>query len=154
MDKDLRIYVVVAETVQADGFWIVNQECGRNAAQVGHVVSKMRTALALKETYETLRLAGYTAAEDVLERFQEELVFELEPVTTIVKCARDSREMGHVLHLLQKAKVGYDTFYDTNPEVYGTPEKLLTAITTGIVYPSDVVGITDYLPLWKHGKSL
>ena len=57
--KEKRIYVVVAETVQvpSDSVWMeretVSQPPGRIAAQVGHVVSKMRVVRAVrnKELY-------------------------------------------------------------------------------------------------------
>lgn len=125
LTEEKRIYVVVAETVDTSN-GVVVQPCGRIAAQCAHVVSKMRAVVD----------AGWC------------------PITTIVLAARDSAEMEHVLHLINKDDdTETVTFHDTNSDVYG-PGEVLTAICTLPIEPWKLAGITDYLPLWEHGRNL
>jgi hypothetical protein len=141
-----RIYVVVAKTVTIPKHTVfpeltevessvIHQPVGRIAAQVGHVVSRMRVGLVLKNPPK--QVEWYTVDD-----------FNV-PVTTIVLSARDSKEMEHIEGLLEIAGLSYTTFYDTNEPVYGKYNEVLTAICTEPVYPHEVHGITDYLPLFK-----
>lgn len=131
LTEEKRIYVVVAETVDTSNGVIV-QPCGRIAAQCAHVVSRAR-----------LELAEKTGS------------YDWEPITTIVLAARDTAEMEHIHHLIHKDEdedVQGIAFYDTNSDVYG-PGEVLTAICTLPIEPWKLAGITDYLPLWKHGRN-
>lgn len=144
-----RIYVIVAESVQpsyrpgVSPKWdeqTILQVAGRIAAQVGHVVSKMRLKL-LKDS-----LVGLTdhGVQKQIERA------DFMPYTTIILGARDSAEMYHIVNLLEKEGVPHSTFFDFNEKVYSTPEAVLTAIATVPVHPTRLTGITDYLPLWTQ----
>lgn len=128
--EEKRIYVVVAETVQVEDRSII-QPCGRVAAQCAHVVSKMRLVQAAEET-----------------------VVQFTPYTTIVLGARDSKEMGHIFHLLGRNNIRFEEFYDENGPVYGEGHDVLTALCTFPIEPSKLIGLTDYLPLWEHGRNL
>ena len=115
-----RIYVVVAATVQVGGFTVF-QPLGRQGAQIGHVVSKLRF----------------------------ELDRQFYPITTIVKACRDSAELEHVTQLLWRNGVGLHpvTFYDTNREAYGPDVSVATAMAV-LATKSETFLTLDYLPLW------
>jgi hypothetical protein len=138
LSDEKRIYVVVAETVQQQVTGrSTTQVCGRIAAQCAHVVSKMQ-------------VARYLDAKDY-----DTQDGQLIPCTTIVLAARDSAEMMHIFGLIQKhTKVAFAHFHDVNPEVYGHDGKVLTAICTEPTTAESMVGITDYLPLWIHGRNV
>lgn len=134
-----RIYVVVAETVQADSghsdFYndVVVQPAGRIAAQVGHVVSKMRT----------LRLVGFDEY--------------WKPITTIILSVKNSKEMDHIQHVLGLGSVAYESFLDENDEygwkynahgIASTEASVVTALCTHPIEPSEREGLLDHLPLW------
>lgn len=143
-DEVKRIYVVVAETVEGPNGPVV-QPCGRIAAQVGHVVSKMRVLENNRHIVENVH--GKGSRRKVLNIASA----PVQPFTTIVLAARDAREMIHIVQLLAYNGVDHATFIDDNPEYAGGQQ--MTAICT---YPVDrykVSGITDYLPLWSHGKN-
>lgn len=131
MSEDRRIYVVVAETVDTPSGMVI-QPCGRVAAQCAHVVSQMRVESLVREWM----VPG----------------FSFFPITTIILAARDSKELEHVLSLLNKASIAVTVFRDTNPSVYGTEDEVTTAICTTAVKQIDMVGILDYLPLWSHSR--
>ena len=155
-----RIYCVVAQTVQAplklelekkqvrvtsvkDTKTIV-QPAGRLIAQAAHVVSKTRVLMLI----DTLAGMLQRPTLKTIKAFTSAYTFK--PVTTIILSARDSYELYHVLNLLHKAGVGVQEFYDFNQPDYGNPEwEVMTAIATEPVNPEKVVGILDYLPLWK-----
>jgi hypothetical protein len=149
-DEDVRIYSVVAATVQnplrytTEGFVRLTSESrtivqpyGRQTAQHGHVVSKMRVKMAFEMVFTKDKKTGKTLG---LEQAWE-------PVTTIVLQCRDSLELAHIKDLLEEAGLEVEEFLDDNPE-YG-PGKVRTAICTGLVYSKNVIGITDYLPLLR-----
>ena len=159
MSEEKRIYVVLANTVQnplipvsvvnAVTTWksmklvptpqtkTIVQPAGRLIAQAAHVVSKVRSHMLHKQ------LSGHSS-----DRTKKLFVFE--PITTIVLSARDSFELNHVRFLLHKIGIRAHDFYDTNQPDYGDPEsEVMTAIATEPVTPDEVVGILDYLPLWK-----
>lgn len=161
--EEQRIYVVVADTVQhpltmyvypnEDGYVkllrqedtrTILQPAGRCAAQVGHVVSKVRVAMLKQYLHHELTRPGAYKRIKKTELFWET---EAEPITTIVLAARDSFELNHVYHLLREAKIPVFEFEDDNLEAYG-PGQVRTAIATVPVDPVAVDGILDYLPLW------
>jgi hypothetical protein len=138
-NEEKRIYVVVADTVQiTHGDWYVksvDQVAGRIAAQVGHVVSKMRVTRAHK--------------------YDE--VFT--PITTIVLAARDSKELDHICYCLALAGERFEVFHDVNEDVYGRvsnddnglitePATVKTALATHPVAPASVAPLLGHLPLW------
>jgi len=170
--KDARIYVVVADTVQHplsgkvftkdlgtddevgqmrlerhEDTRSIRQPAGRCAAQVGHVVSKMRVAMVKqyirKDIAKSDRLLLNKLGRSALMFWES----ECEPYTTIVLAARDSFELNHVYNLLQNAGIAVYDFEDENFEAYG-PGKVRTAIATVPVDPALIEGILDYLPLW------
>ncbi len=122
----------------------IYQPAGRCAAQVGHVVSKLRVALVKQYLQRALNSPG---AYKKIKRTKWFWETPCEPVTTIVKAVRDSFELNHVHNLLVEAKLAVYEFEDENPDAYG-PGKVRTAICTEPVTPSQVEGILDYLPLW------
>ncbi len=155
-----RIYCVVADTVQhplekspvGDRVSLrrtpetrdIDQVAGRLMAQGEHVVSKVRFHMMREEIMRATR-----AAKGGKVWYRGHEVFFFHPVTTINLAARDSFELEHVRGLLGERKVPYQAFYDENPEVYGVG-RVLTAIATEPVTPEQVVGVTDYLPLWRE----
>lgn len=153
MAEEKRIYVVVAETVQPDSSmsWKrhVIQPAGRIAAQVGHVVSKMRVNMTIEQRQRQ---------PDCIELFS--------PITTIVLAARNSKELLHINTILGMANrtLGhrrYEVFYDTNTDAYGwennpddpdadmPPCSVMTALATYPVTKDEVEGLLDHLPLWE-----
>jgi hypothetical protein len=154
-----RIFCVVANTVQAplDVVVVTNPLCkwsyekllitedtktiqqpaGRLIAQAAHVVSKVRVFM---ERGKPASLA---------------MKFTVEPITTIILAARDSFELNHVWGLLHHAKIKTHAFIDSQQPDYGFDADHLpsfevrTAIATEPVFPEEVLGILDYLPLWK-----
>jgi hypothetical protein len=160
-----RIYCVVADTVQhpleaisapfRDRFPMnvtfkrneetrtVLQPAGRLAAQAAHVVSKVRHNMLKDEIIRATR-----AAKGKREVWYRGHVLHFEPVTTIILAAGDSLELHHVRGLLAGAQIKYEVFYDENPEAYGRGV-VMTAVATVPVFPDEVYGILDYLPLWK-----
>jgi hypothetical protein len=158
-----RIYCVLANTVQAPltEVTVVNpvtekehvrlvatedtktthQPAGRLMAQQGHVVSRVRDIMfkqALIKNWDKLK--------------KDSAVFDTycDPITTIVLAARDSLELHHVMQLLDQAGIKVHEFKDTEQPDYGSAElEVRTAIATEPVSPEMVVGILDYLPLWR-----
>lgn len=128
MKEEKRIYVVVAETVQTSAGNIV-QPCGRVAAQVAHVVSKMQ-----------------------IERHRHINSGKFTPITTIVLAASDSREMNHTMRLCWRSHLEVTYFEDANEPVYG-PDPVLTAICTEPI-SQERAAVFQALSLWEHGKSL
>lgn len=140
-----RIVVAVADCLQykIDGddreYWM---EGGRQMAQACHAVS----ALKLRYIEEAIR---YRAETDCLK-----LVIQMmeNPITTIVVRARDTRELLHINHLAEQEERLHFMFADDNKRVYGTDERIPSAIAVGPLMPQQFTGITDYLPLWKEVK--
>lgn len=170
--EDRRIYAVVAETVfhpldkvampenllfnnktvigvQHSFFTLkpnekthhIYQIAGRMAAQAAHAVGKVRHFMIRDEALRVAR-ANKTQPEPVLVG----MLFFF-PITTIILSCRDNYELHHIKNLLRyKTDVLFQTFEDTNPEVYGAGE-VLTALATMPATPEQVMGILDYLPL-------
>jgi len=153
-NPEKRIYCVVAQTVQTfttevatkshlalrstESTRTVVQPAGRLIAQAAHVISKVRIEMLVN----TL----------IIERKPKNLLpaYSFEPITTIILSARDSYELYHVLNLLNKARLSVHSFYDFNQPDYGSPTcEVMTSIATEPVDPAEVLGILDYLPLWK-----
>jgi hypothetical protein len=121
----------------------VQQPAGRLAAQAAHVVSKVRHNMLKDEIVRATR-----AAKGKNEVWYRGHVLHFEPVTTIILAAADSLELHHVRGLLAGAQIKYEVFYDENPDAYGRGV-VMTAVATVPVFPDEVYGILDYLPLWK-----
>lgn len=133
MSEEKRIYVVVAEQVEAyvesiGITYMVTQPAGRLAAQCAHVVSKARIREILQNK----------CAPD-----------KFEPVTTIILSARNSKELVILRALLADASIDQEQFFDTNEEAYHGADPVLTAICTHPIHPAAVDGILDHLPLWS-----
>lgn len=159
-----RIYCVVADSVQHPLVWggfggnavtqatdlpqrteetrTIQQPAGRLIAQAAHVVSKVRHNLLKNEI---VRATHNAKGKKVW--YRSHILF-FEPCTTIILSCRDSFELSHLRGLLGKAEIKYERFLDTNPDVYGAG-LVSTAIATHPVAPNEVIGILDYLPLWK-----
>lgn len=137
-----RTITVVAEYVDArdkDGKIVpYKMEAGRMAAQVGHAVSKLKLGYAMWLTQGDIEKA-YDAVRELWDT----------PITNIVLKARDSNELNHIATLCEAKSLHKVEFRDDSP-AYGHKERVLTAIAIGPVTPSQVYGITDYLPLWKE----
>jgi peptidyl-tRNA hydrolase len=137
-----RIVVVLAETLQYTtvvGEETYKMETGRQMAQACHAVS------ALKLLYiEQAFIHG-------IESHPMRLIVELmeNPITTITLKARDTKELLHINKLAEDKGYLHFLFSDDNPPVYGTTERIPTAIAIGPLIPTQFIGLTDYLPLWK-----
>lgn len=147
-----RIYVIVADTVQPDQFTTVKQVSGRIAAQVAHVVSRVRVAMTI-DLVDGLFESNKKKAQDALYG-PDFLDDAFKPITTIVLSVRNSKELDHIASMLNLVGVSSETFFDTNGEVYGWDEennetRVLTAVATHPVTPDDVKDVLSYLPLWK-----
>jgi hypothetical protein len=159
-----RTYVVLADTVQnpvdirnvfipGDEMTLVQmspmpdtitiaQPSGRQAAQVGHVVGRMRDRLLRDFVLENLAHPQYI--KDMLgNAFCQD-------VTNITLSARNSYELHHVMELCQQRGIRVFPFPDTNPE-YGEGS-VVTAFVTEPIDPMRRIGVLDYLPLW--GKDI
>lgn len=124
----------------------IEQPAGRVMAQGEHVVSRVRDVMTKAEILVKLE-AGSFHDEGV-----RAAIFDCycEPITTINLLARDSFELNHVFELLKAAGVPVHDFHDFNQPDYGDVKyRVRTAIATEPVWPEQVLGILDYLPLWK-----
>lgn len=131
--------------IRTEGTSKIEQVPGRMAAQAAHAVSKVRHMLLRREVLRADRVAQKN--KQVEHWYKKEMLFFF-PVTTIILSCRDSFELYHVKELLRhKTSVEFETFKDTNPDVYGSGE-VMTALATYPVDPGEIVGILDYLPLW------
>jgi hypothetical protein len=126
----------------------IEQVSGRALTQGEHVVSKVRHMMLKEEIHRATETAAKNRSKEVWYLGQRLMCF---PITTINLSARDSYELYHIRGLLLAAGIKYETFFDENPPVYGEG-RVLTAVATHPVSPDAVVGITDYLPLWKPRK--
>lgn len=138
----MRIVVVVAETLtyEKDGVpYRYKMETGRQMAQACHAVS------GLKLDYISAHSAGDDSKAKGIVNW-----LSLNPITTIVLKARDSEEIQHILYLAEEKNLLHFSFADENKEVYGTDQRILSAIAIGPLSSSlQFSGITDYLPLWQ-----
>jgi peptidyl-tRNA hydrolase len=154
MADEKRIYVVVAETVDTPS-GVVNQSCGRMAAQCAHVVSKMQvhriTSLDSQKGRVRLALEAIASLVQILTSLKLKSPHKLKPCTTIVLAVRDSRELNHIEALLAKFGHEHFTFVDSNPGVYGDGVEISTAVCTLPVYAIDMTLILGYLHCWEHG---
>lgn len=142
-DGSARITIVVAETLtytKAGKPARYKMESGRMAAQAAHVASKLRMLYILEHSTST----------DGQARNLVRMLHNT-PITTITLKGRDSEELRHIAKLADQANIMHTTFEDDNEGVYGTPDKILSAVALGPVTKADLVGITDYLPLWTDG---
>ena len=119
-----RTYTIIPATVQVMEKSI-RQPLGRQAQQGQHVMGKYM----------------YKLAQEQLDPLTPWLA-----TTGITKTCRDSKELGHIIYLLGKARIQFEIFLDDNPDYNMT--SLMTAICTEPVYKDQVTGILDYLPLW------
>jgi hypothetical protein len=158
-----RIYCLVADTVQhpleesksmvsphcvykrTPETRTINQVAGRLMAQGEHAVSMVRHML-LRASLQDMLLAGVKSKNMKALNFFTASCFW--PITTINLAVRDSFELFHIRRLLINAGIRWETFTDTNPDVYGDDGGVVTALATWPVEPDAMLGITDYLPLW------
>lgn len=136
-----RIYVVVADTLIYDRKGkpaSYKMETGRQMAQACHAVSALKLYYCEQHAQENDREL-WSLVIRLMER----------PITTITLKARDSKEITHLSHLASKEGLLHFCFQDDNAAVYGTEERIPSAIAIGPIHPCQTKGITDYLPLWK-----
>jgi len=160
MSEEPRIYVLVAETVQspvqiqfgelkpAPDTKSVTQPKGRIAAQVGHVVSRMR-ACRLTDMYSAWAEAG-TRSKNMkhLEKLRSDMITEsLAAYTTLIFGVQNSYELNFRHRLLDKIGLQVYSFYDENEEYGDIP--VCTAICTEPTTRAKVSPALDYLPLWS-----
>lgn len=105
-------------------------ECGRAAAQAGHAVSKLKASYAAINSLDHMFIVDH-------------------PITNIVLKARDTEELRHILRLADEKHLHCTEFWDDGVKTYGTNGGVLTAIALGpIEDPENLIGVSDYLPLW------
>jgi len=129
--EDLRIFVIVPETVQVDlegHLETISMPSGRLMAQAAHVVSRMRVTFAS--------------------------TFKGVPITTIVYGVRNSRELAKLQRELwaiesDKPLLRTVAFYDKDYTFYGTGFDVLTAVCTTPVLREQVDDILGHLELAK-----
>jgi hypothetical protein len=164
---DRRIYCVVANTVQCPlqsqlvtnirtgahsevltrtpDTKSIRQPAGRLVAQAAHAVSLARMFMMWAATMKALKTKDVSEVDTF--HFCHSMV---QPITTIILAARDSFELSHVFDLLYNAKIPVHSFLDTDQPDYGSLDyRVMTAIATEPLEPEEVLGILDYLPLWK-----
>ena len=163
--SEKRIYVIVAETVQnplamkyigdkhfimvpTDETKTIVQPVGRIGAQIGHVTSKMRMHHMLSALG---RAVAKSKGHDITPAIEEAKVMADEGITTIVLSVPDSYSLEFRHHLLRKAGIKTQMFYDQNDE-YGMGV-VKTAICTEPIEREKLNGITDYLKLWEKDDS-
>lgn len=118
MRSEKKIYVVVATHVHGANGWPIHQPVGRVAAQVAHVVSKMRVYLARK--------------------------YGNDPITTLILSVPSLGDLYEVATDLRQRNMSVYEFEDDNEEYYrGT---CITAICTEPTTMKPA--ILQRLPLW------
>lgn len=142
--KEKRIYVVVAQRVEAEPGLVVQPD-GRQMAQVGHVLRRLGMVMSFNGM---LRFNGKKLTREMVI-----LGTQYQDTTTIVLSCRDSWELAHVESLLVKGKVEHVFFEDTNTAAYGA-SAVITALATFPVSREEIEGILDYLPLWGSERHL
>lgn len=141
VDGSTRIMVAVAENIEIlkDGKKArYKMEAGRIAAQVAHVVSRLRMAYIMEHTRDHPGKAR-NLVSDLLHT----------PITTIVLGARDSQEIKHIADLAEINNLLFEVFWDDNEAVYGSRDLVMTAVAIGPLDRMSFRGVTDYLPLYK-----
>lgn len=120
-----RIYAIVARTVKPVSRTVIQSD-GRMAAQACHAEALFR----------------HKSPE-----FPKDQAFR--NIATIVLEARDEKELAHIEALCLNHDVAYASYSDENPEVYGTPNRVWTAIA---VYgePENLGWILGYIPLFPY----
>jgi hypothetical protein len=99
---DKRLYIIVPEVLEIPGTNRgIIMSCGRLVAQAVHVGSKLK--------------------------IQEKLAADLETTTIVLKVPH-STDLEFVLNKVKKSGLPWATFLDTNYEVYGITDSLLTSI--------------------------
>lgn len=140
--SNCRTFTVIANEVswKKDGKRkTYKMEVGRNAAQVGHAVSKLKMSYILRSTVNCPETAfGFVGQ---LQDWS---------ITSIVLKARDSEELEHIYKLCDKENIHAVRFEDTNSAIYGLNTEVLTAVSIGPIESHKLIGITDYLPLWQE----
>jgi predicted DNA binding CopG/RHH family protein len=102
MTVEKRLYIILPATIDVpETRQIIPMSCGRLFAQAIHVGSKIKQHEKMDPDLET---------------------------TTIVLRVENSKELDAVLDKVKKAGIPWQTFLDTNAEVYGTEAALLTAV--------------------------
>jgi hypothetical protein len=127
--EEKRIYVLLPLTVQVPPGGHLSRkpvsipmEAGRLMAQGEHVVSKMR-----------------------MENID---IYGKDPITTINLSVRNSAELTKVMRELEE-ELNIERFRDKNPEFYGTPFTVLTAVCTVPVFRSWVEDVIGHLELYR-----
>lgn len=139
-----KIVVVVAETATYTGSdgkrKCFKMEAGRMAAQVAHVVSKLK-----------LSYIAWNSLGNEKDTYKQVEALIEQSITTIVLKARDSEELNHIFELASNKGLLVVEFRDENEVVYGVPGySVLTAVAIGPTSNVQLKDVTDYLPLWKE----
>lgn len=127
--EEPRIYVLLPETVQYEVRGKVHSRrmvAGRLMAQVGHVVSLMRTE------------------PEILQEYRRQMI------TTITLSVRNSRELQKLSHELFMNGILSWECRDENRKFYGTTARITTALCTKPVTEDEVVDILGHLE--RYGK--
>ncbi len=138
-----RIVVAVAKTLiySKDGQPAsYKMEPGRQIAQACHAVSALK-----------LRFCEMQDAPGAHDLRKHVVTVMENPITTIVLQARDTKEIIHLAAMCEDKGLLHFCFADDNEDVYGTTERIPSAIAIGPVDAKYLLGVTDYLPLWKDG---
>ncbi len=115
-------------------------EPGRQIAQACHAVSALK-----------LRFCEIQDAAGAHDLRHHVITVMENPITTIVLQARDSKELIHLANMCEDKGLLYFMFLDDNEQVYGTTDRIPSAIAIGPIDAISLLGVTDYLPLWKDG---
>jgi len=138
-----RIVVAVAKTLSYSKNGVpatYKMEPGRQIAQACHAVS----ALKLRYCEEQYSPGAHDLRKMVIQVMEN-------PITTIVLQARDTKEIIHIAEMCEEKGLLHFCFSDDNEAVYGTTDRIPSAVAIGPIHANRLVGITDYLPLWKDG---
>jgi peptidyl-tRNA hydrolase len=141
---DSRIYVILAAKVKkADGSYHV-MEPGRMMAQVGHAVSRLKI-------FDALDRAGANSGNDPNNQqlWQWLNAYLKTGVTVINLYARDEKELYHIASLADTAGLRWVDFRDDNDDIYGKGMFPTTAVAIGPTTKEQIIGICDYIPLYK-----
>lgn len=108
-------------------------EGGRQAAQAGHGVSKLKISYLIQNS-KSLEDYSYNAG----------VIFD-NPITSIVLEARDSKELTHIYLVATIMNLHHVRFWDDGA-IYQN-SNVLTAVSIGPITPDQLAGVFDYLPL-------
>jgi hypothetical protein len=141
MENEKRFYILVPETVQAT------------------TVVETSTDTNPVETVNSFRMvAGRLLAQAFhigrkIESWRCRLNVPYEEITAISLSVRNTRELQKVSKEIANSTLPYgcffDTFFDTNPDFYGTSDRVQTATVVGPVLKEDLDEVIGHLELYR-----